>query len=127
MEYRFNQHYELAEARSLLPYVEQWLAEIAEIRKEIQARDEALSEQVSQGHDLGGEPVDSWVKQLAEMKRLLLEFQTREIQLRDLDRGLIDFPALKGGREIFFCWELGEDDIHYWHDIDSGYTGRQPL
>jgi hypothetical protein len=55
------------------------------------------------------------------------EFAERGIVLRDLDRGLIDFPAVRDGREIYLCWVDGEDDIDFWHDLDAGYAGRQPL
>ena len=47
--------------------------------------------------------------------------------VRDIDRGLIDFPAILDGREAYLCWELGEAGIGYWHDLEAGYGGRQPL
>ena len=47
--------------------------------------------------------------------------------LRDLDRGLVDFPAILEGREVYLCWERGEDEIAWWHDLEAGYGGRQPL
>jgi len=47
--------------------------------------------------------------------------------LRDIDRGLVDFPAIVEGREVYLCWELGEDEVCFWHDISSGYRGREPL
>ena len=50
-----------------------------------------------------------------------------EIVLRDLDRGLVDFPALRDGREIYLCWEEGEEEIGFWHDPDTGFGGRRPL
>lgn len=55
------------------------------------------------------------------------EFEERGIVLRDLDRGLIDFPAIRDEREVYLCWIEGEPDIEYWHDLDAGYAGRQPL
>ena len=63
----------------------------------------------------------------SEIKSVLLEFQCREIQVKDLDRGLVDFPALLSGNEVFLCWELGEDDIGFWHELDAGYAGRERL
>ena len=57
----------------------------------------------------------------------LREFQKREIQIKDLDRGLIDFPAILGGKEVFLCWEQDEEDIEFWHDLNSGYAGRERL
>ena len=59
--------------------------------------------------------------------RLLGEIQDRGIVVRDIDRGLIDFPAILDGREVYLCWELDEDGIGFWHDLESGFGGRQPL
>jgi hypothetical protein len=47
--------------------------------------------------------------------------------LRDIDRGLVDFPSVIDGSEVYLCWELDEDDVAYWHDMDAGYGGREPL
>jgi hypothetical protein len=49
------------------------------------------------------------------------------ITLRDIERGLIDFPALVSGRQVWLCWELGEDKIAFWHELDTGYGSRRPL
>jgi hypothetical protein len=49
------------------------------------------------------------------------------ITLRDIERGLIDFPALVGGRQVWLCWELGESGVTHWHELDDGFGGRRPL
>jgi hypothetical protein len=49
------------------------------------------------------------------------------ITLRDIERGLIDFPALVAGRQVWLCWELGEDAVGYWHELDTGFGSRRPL
>jgi hypothetical protein len=49
------------------------------------------------------------------------------ITLRDIERGLIDFPALVSGRQVWLCWQLGEDRIGYWHELDEGFGGRRPI
>jgi hypothetical protein len=49
------------------------------------------------------------------------------ITLRDIDTGLIDFPALVSGRQVWLCWQLGEDDVGWWHEMDDGFAGRRPL
>ena len=71
--------------------------------------------------------VNSWIRALAEMQGVLVEFQQRDIQIKDLERGLIDFPAFMGDKEVFLCWEEGEEDVEFWHDLDAGYAGRSPL
>jgi hypothetical protein len=49
------------------------------------------------------------------------------ITLRDIERGLIDFPALAGGRQVWLCWELGEEQVAFWHELDTGFGSRRPL
>ena len=49
------------------------------------------------------------------------------ITLRDIERGLIDFPALVSGRQVWLCWQLGETDVAFWHELDTGFGSRQPL
>ena len=79
------------------------------------------------GGDVGGTTVNDWVRSLAELKNILQEFDTRQIQVKDLERGLIDFPTILAGREVFLCWELDEEDIEFWHDLDTGFAGRARL
>ena len=49
------------------------------------------------------------------------------LTLRDIERGLVDFPALASGRQIWLCWQRGERAIGWWHSLDTGFTGRRPL
>ncbi|HEX7254498.1 MAG TPA: DUF2203 domain-containing protein [Gaiellaceae bacterium] len=53
--------------------------------------------------------------------------QSAGAQVKDLDRGLLDFPALRDGEEVLLCWQLGEDEIGYYHGTDEGFAGRKPL
>jgi len=124
---RFHKHYTREEARGLLPQLRQWLERLAELRAEQHKLDERLAGLLAPGCDLGGSLVNSWVRTLSEMQAIIVEFLTREIQIKDIERGLIDFPALIGDKEVFLCWKKDEDDIEFWHDLDSGYAGREPL
>ena len=48
--------------------------------------------------------------------------------VKDADRGLVDFPALReGGEEVLLCWQVGEDEVAYWHGLEEGFAGRKPL
>jgi hypothetical protein len=63
----------------------------------------------------------------AELIAVVEELQELGVQVKDLDRGLVDFPCLHRGREVLLCWELGEDEVAYWHGAEEGYAGRKPL
>ena len=49
------------------------------------------------------------------------------VLVKDLDRGLVDFPALRDGEEVLLCWQVGEDEVAFWHGVDEGFAGRKPL
>jgi hypothetical protein len=49
------------------------------------------------------------------------------VVVKDLERGLVDFPALHDGEEVLLCWEVGEDEVAFWHGLDEGFAGRKPL
>jgi len=127
MDERFDKHYTREEARALLPQIRQWLAELNRLRQELERCDRRLSGLMGQGSDTGGELVNRWIRTLADMQQVLAEFQRRRIFIKDLSRGLVDFPAIIGGREVFLCWEQQEDDIEFWHDLDTGFSGREKL
>ena len=63
----------------------------------------------------------------AKLKRMFEEFEELGCVVKDLDIGLIDFPALYRGKEVYLCWRLGEPDIGFWHPIDEGFAGRRPI
>lgn len=127
MKYRFKKHYTRDEAQALLPQLRLWLAELNQLREAVEKFEKRLGGMNAEGQDTGGETVNSWIKALADIQAVLLEFQNREIQIKDLSRGLLDFPALIGGREVFLCWESDEDTVEFWHDLETGYGGREKL
>ncbi len=127
MGFQFKKHYTVEEARSLIPQLRKWLDELNRLRQRVAHLDQRLGPILAGGQDAGGEMVTDWIKALCAIKTLLGQFQEREIQIKDLERGLVDFPAILGGREVFLCWEQDEEDIEYWHDLDTGYAGRERL
>lgn len=68
--------------------------------------------------------VDGIARRLA---RLVDEITSHGAEVKDLDTGLIDFPALQHGKTVLLCWQLGEDDIAWWHHVEDGFAGRRPL
>lgn len=127
MAFHFKKHYTRDEAQALLPQVRIWLQRLTLLRKRMARQDQRVESLMAGGGDIGGESVNEWVRSLADSRQLLAEFESREIQVKDLDRGLVDFPAMMGGKEVFLCWEQDEETIEHWHDLDSGYAGRERL
>ena len=122
-----TRHYSVEEANAALGWVAERIERLRSAR--VRLTDEEVREALSEAAPMngGGEPGRHVSEAFLDMRSALAELQATEIVLRDLDRGLIDFPALRDGREVYLCWEEGEDEVAYWHDLDSGYGGRQPL
>lgn len=118
------------EANALLPSVRLILRKIQRSRRRLSAyRDEAklAAEGAEQGGGgmVGGE---LYAKILTNFTEELAELDVIGVQLKDFDRGLIDFPSLREGRVVLLCWQLGEgDELEWWHDMDAGFGGRTPL
>jgi hypothetical protein len=127
MPHQFKQHYTREEARALLPKVKKWLTRLQHLRDQLAKIEPRVAALQKAGEDIGGATLNESVRLQAQMRDVFREFHDRDIQIKDLERGLLDFPAIVGGREVFLCWEQGESDIEYWHDIDAGYAGREPL
>ena len=123
-----QRHYTLDQATAAMPWVRERLERLR--AAQVQLGDEearaALSE-AAPGNG-GGEPGQVVSEAFRELRAALIELQEMEIVLRDLERGLLDFPSLRDGREVYLCWvEQEESEIAYWHDLDAGFAGRRPL
>jgi hypothetical protein len=81
----------------------------------------------SAGGNGGDAGASRWLASSRTAADELSWFRDRAIVVRDIEQGLIDFPGLRGGRQIYLCWRLGEDAVNFWHDRETGFAGRQPL
>ena len=123
-----------AEAEALLPRVEPLLREMQDLRAELAAHEELLAGQRAKAQGNGHSGLGDGARRHAEIAELgervmqrIAEIDELGITVKDLDLGLIDFPCLRDGHEVYLCWKLGEPGIDWWHEIDAGYAGRQPL
>jgi hypothetical protein len=122
-----ERHYSVEQANAALPFVKERLEQLRAAQAQLtekEARD-AL-EDAAPGNG-GGEPGQVVSEGFLALRSALIELQQLEIVLRDLERGLVDFPALRDGREVYLCWVEGEEEVSYWHELEAGYAGRQPL
>lgn len=123
-----------AQAEALLPRLGASLHEIQTLRAELAEREHELHEAHLRLESNGHTPPDDLATlpaEIADLSRRIAD-HAREVAesgaiVKDLDSGLLDFPALRDGREVYLCWRLGEDHIGWWHEVDAGMSGRLPL
>jgi hypothetical protein len=122
------------EAEALLPEITVVLLKIQENRKQMRVAEEeveALHERaMGNGHHLH-EHIAKLQKELMghvqALRHAIEELQTFGCELKDPETGLIDFLSMRNGQEIYLCWRLGEERIAFWHPLQGGFAGRQPL
>lgn len=119
----------LDEANSMIPMVRGKLELIQKLYGQLsELRDSARAAAVAAEFGGGMEDGPAYVKALYEVGKITTELNELGVQLKDYSRGLIDFPHLRDGRVVFLCWQIGEgDEIEWWHEIEAGFAGRQPL
>ena len=127
MDYQYTKHYSVEEARDLLPSLRNWFEEIDALTDRIRELDELLATRTKPGEDLGGTAPNQMIRDMARVHAILGNFHDRQIQINDLQKGLVDIPALLDEREVFLCWERTEPDITHWHTLETGYADRKPL
>ena len=127
-------YFTVEDANDLLPTIEPVLTNLQSLRERMVHIAGAVAdfELLASGNGHG----EHWeaLQPDNDMRRLRDEIRERVrfleeigIQIKDIEHGVVDFPARMFGREILLCWRLGEDSVDHWHDADSGFSGRQPL
>jgi len=132
---RRRKYFTPAQANATLPLVRAIVQDITELARSIRDRHDRLTR-------IWGGPKtslgDAYQEELQQIQAALdrdqekmLEFETElnglGIELKDYGRGLIDFPSMRDDREVYLCWQLGEPEVAYWHELDAGYAGRQRI
>jgi hypothetical protein len=120
-----ERRFTVEEAHAMLPDLRVALERLREARQIILASAEKVQAAVARngGGPQGREYSDAMSLLRSEVERLSGE----GIVLRDVEIGLVDFPATREGRLVYLCWRLGEDSVRFWHDVDAGFEGRRPL
>lgn len=122
-----RRHFTREQADALLPKLEPILLDLREAKDQLtDEQAHGLLSDAAPGNG-GGEPGHQVGSAFLEVRRLLDTLEEAGIVVRDIDRGLVDFPARMDGREVYLCWELGEDSVAHWHELEAGYGGRRPL
>jgi hypothetical protein len=124
---RHSRHYTLEEAEAARPWVG---ARVRDARSalDILIAPDARAATADLNLELGGGwPGRPVAEATLRFQRCVADLHGREIVVRDLASGLVDFPALRDGAEVYLCWLVDEDEIGFWHELDAGFAGRRPL
>jgi hypothetical protein len=116
------------EANDLLPFLTDRLQHLCSTYKELESGREERTPPLQDLFNSGGMPVDTrYYGLVCRLQALASEIYDEGCEIKDMECGLIDFPTIWEGREVFLCWKLGEPEVSHWHEIDDGFAGRQPL
>ena len=123
-----KRYFTVDEANRLIPALEGDFSKARRLRQELAELGAELTALFEVIHHNGGHRKSPQFIQAAQAFRQVLEhIQSYGCVIKDLDPGLVDFLHLRDGREVYLCWKGGEAEIRYWHDIDAGFGGRQPI
>ncbi|MBI5651789.1 MAG: DUF2203 domain-containing protein [Chloroflexi bacterium] len=118
----------LDEANALVPQLEELLREMIGLRDSLMTMGASLQPMLLRAGGNGGSKAGSeYVLTMQRFNACLSVFQDLGCELKDLDDGLVDFPAYREGQLIYLCWKRGEERIEWWHTAEAGFAGRQPL
>jgi hypothetical protein len=123
-----RRYYTVEEANALLPSLRRILSELIEARQRIVSAEpelwDLLEKSVRNG---GGKKAGAFLRDFEIVQQNVRAIDALGIEIKDINSGLIDFWSRRDGREVYLCWRYGEASVEYWHDIDAGFAGRQPL
>ena len=121
-------YFTLEQAQAALDIIRPLVAEVMEIRQSILDREPEVWPIVAKAAGNGGSKIASQLAQeFGRLDQALRAILATGALLKDINLGLVDFPSLQAGREVYLCWKYGEETISFWHEIDGGFSGRQPL
>jgi hypothetical protein len=122
-----DRHWTPEQANELLPVVGATVRRVRDARRRL--AEHGFDSELAQHAEVTG---GAWpgIEHAHGSVEVALGFEALErldIVVRDLERGLVDFPALRDGREVYLCWLLDEPAVGHWHGVESGFAGRRPL
>lgn len=133
-----KKYFSVEEANHALPLVRSIVGDIVSFYSDLHERHDRLQAVKRRNSASRGSMPPEYNEELTQMEAdlhrdaeklqgYISELQALGVELKDLSKGLVDFPGLVEGREVCLCWMLGESEVAFWHELDAGFTGRQSL
>ena len=121
-------YFSLEEANTALEIIRPLMDEVQKIRQKILTTQPETWSAIERSAGNGGNPaLSKLVKSFDRLDDLLHKILATGVRIKDINTGLMDFSALRQGREVYLCWKYGEEKIEFWHEIEAGFAGRQPI
>jgi hypothetical protein len=125
---RMPRYFTIREANETLRIIRPLMDELQAIRRKVLANQPEAWPAIEKSAGNGGnKALSAMVQDFGQFDALIHQIQATGAQIKDVNIGLLDFPALRDGREVYLCWKHGEGDIAFWHETDAGFAGRQPI
>jgi hypothetical protein len=123
-----DRYFSVEEANDLLPKINPLMDQLqARRRAMIASREDVINLLNTHKSDFGGAIASNLVNDFIAIERLAKQIQSHGCIIKDLNTGLVDFLSTRDGREIYLCWQHGEPQIAFYHELHSGYKGRRQL
>jgi hypothetical protein len=121
-------YFTVAEANQIVQIIRPLMQQLLKLRHSVQAKQPEAWAALEKATGNGGNKASGTIAmEFVKMESLVHAIQGTGAVVKDLNGGLVDFLTIREGREVYLCWQYGEDEIQYWHDIETGFSGRQPL
>ena len=118
----------VSEARGLIPQLRSILEEVGDDWNRVKSLNPQIQKARDKAQFDGYSPYGvEYIETISHLLGLLQRVRDMGVVLKDVEKGLCDFPYMRKGRVVYLCWQLGEETVEYWHDMETGFSGREPL
>jgi len=122
------QYFTLQQANAALKIIRPLMEDVQAIRQKILASQPEAWPAIEKSAGNGGnKALSAMVQDFERLDALIHQIIDTGVQIKDINSGLLDFSAIRNGREVYLCWKYGEDEIAFWHEVEAGFAGRQPI
>lgn len=126
---RDKKYFSVDEVNSVIPDISTVVQELVDLKKSIELKIPKIKPVISKAGSNGGgsKSLSEHLVSISKMEELITILNKTGCILKDVNVGLIDFPHIKDGKEVYLCWKLGEKRVAFWHEIEAGFAGRKPI